>query len=56
MTRSVDAIAEQYVEDVAALDPVQATYAGIAGHDHVAADPITPTAQAILDALTNDAQ
>ena len=34
MTRTVDAIAEQYVEDVAALDPVQATYAGIAGHDH----------------------
>ena len=34
MTRTVDAIAEQYVEDVAALDPLQATYAGIAGHDH----------------------
>ncbi|GAA4701564.1 DUF885 domain-containing protein [Nocardioides conyzicola] len=31
---TVDAIADQYVEDVAALDPITATAAGIAGHDH----------------------
>jgi uncharacterized protein (DUF885 family) len=31
---SIDAIAEEYVERVAALDPYMATYAGIAGHDH----------------------
>ncbi|MGZ4534746.1 MAG: DUF885 domain-containing protein [Nocardioidaceae bacterium] len=32
-TRPVDAIADAYVEDYAALDPVSATYLGIAGHD-----------------------
>ena len=32
--RPVDAIADRYVEEAAALDPVMATYAGIAGHDH----------------------
>jgi hypothetical protein len=31
---SVDAIAEEYVERAAALDPALATHAGIAGHDH----------------------
>jgi uncharacterized protein (DUF885 family) len=31
---SVDAIAEEYVERAAALDPALATRAGIAGHDH----------------------
>ena len=30
---SVDAIADEYVERSAALDPLLATYAGIAGHD-----------------------
>ncbi|MFC6042146.1 DUF885 domain-containing protein [Nocardioides hankookensis] len=33
-TNSVNAVADQHVEDVAALDPVTATAAGIAGHDH----------------------
>src|SRR4051794_6078338 len=32
--RPVDTIADRYVEEAAALDPVMATYAGIAGHDH----------------------
>lgn len=41
---------------VQTLRPLQQITVRIAGHDHVAADPITPTAQAILDALTNDAQ
>jgi uncharacterized protein (DUF885 family) len=31
--RAVDAIAERYVEEAAALDPMMAAYAGIAGHD-----------------------
>src|SRR5262245_65739897 len=32
-TREADAIAEQYVVDAAAADPVLATFAGIAGHE-----------------------
>ena len=31
--RSIDSIAEDYVERAAALDPALATFAGIAGHD-----------------------
>jgi uncharacterized protein (DUF885 family) len=31
--RLVDAVADQYVEDYAGLDPLAATYFGIAGHD-----------------------
>jgi hypothetical protein len=31
--RSIDSIAEDYVQRAAALDPALATYAGIAGHD-----------------------
>ena len=34
MTRLVDARTDQFVEDLAALDPLTATFAGIAGHDH----------------------
>lgn len=34
MTRLVDARTDQFVEDVAALDPLTATYAGIPGHEH----------------------
>ena len=41
---------------VQTLRPIQQITVRIAGHDHVAADPITPTAQAILDALSADAQ
>ncbi len=36
--RPVDAIADAYVDDYAALDPVAATSAGIAGHDHELTD------------------
>ncbi|MFT3874680.1 MAG: DUF885 domain-containing protein [Nocardioides sp.] len=32
--RPVDAIADRFVEESVALDPLEATYAGIAGHDH----------------------
>lgn len=34
MTRRVDARTDQFVEDIAVLDPLTATYAGIPGHDH----------------------
>ena len=33
MTRLVDARTDRFVEDLAALDPLTATYAGIPGHD-----------------------
>jgi uncharacterized protein (DUF885 family) len=36
--RPVDAIADRYVEDYAALDPIAATYFGISGHDHLLTD------------------
>jgi uncharacterized protein (DUF885 family) len=36
--RSVDDIAEEYVERAAAADPVLATFFGIAGHDHELSD------------------
>ena len=35
---SIDDIAAEYVDRVAALDPCYATYAGIAGHDHEPTD------------------
>src|SRR5215213_3023898 len=31
--RTVDALCDRYVEEAAALDPMMAAYAGIAGHD-----------------------
>jgi hypothetical protein len=41
---------------VQTLRPLQQITVRIAGHDHVATDPLTPTAQAILDALGATAQ
>ena len=38
--RTVDAIANRYVEEAAALDPVLATYSGVAGHDHELTGPL----------------
>ena len=35
---SVSAIADRYVDDLCALDPITATYLGIAGHDHELGD------------------
>ncbi len=35
---SVSAIADRYVEDLAALDPIAATFLGIPGHDHELGD------------------
>ena len=39
--RAVDALADHYVEDYAALDPIAATYFGIPGHDDELPD-LTP--------------
>jgi hypothetical protein len=41
---------------VQTLRPLQQITVRIAGHEHVAADPATPTAQAVLDALGISAQ
>lgn len=41
---------------VQTLRPIQQITVRIAGHEHTAADPVSPTAQAILDALAADAQ
>ena len=49
--RPVDAIAEAYVEDYAALDPITATYAGISGHDHELPD-LSPAGFAAREELT----
>lgn len=31
--RTVDRISDQYVEDICRLDPITATFIGVAGHD-----------------------
>lgn len=36
--RTVDALSDTYVSDHAALDPISATYIGVAGHDHEMTD------------------
>ena len=41
---------------VQTLRPLQQITVRIAGHEHTAADPVSPTAQAILDALAAGAQ
>ena len=52
--RPVDAICDRYVEDVAAHDPLMATYAGIAGHDHELPD-LSPAGWDAGDELTRRA-
>ncbi|MBF4768093.1 DUF885 domain-containing protein [Nocardioides agariphilus] len=49
--RTVDAIAERYVEQAAALHPVQATYYGVAGHDDRLPD-LSPDGYDARDGLT----
>ena len=49
--RPVDDISERYVEEYAALDPVTATYLGIAGHDDRLPD-LSPDGFAAREALT----
>ncbi|MGZ4438460.1 MAG: DUF885 domain-containing protein [Nocardioides sp.] len=52
--RPVDAIANRYVEDYAALDPIMATYLGIAGHEDTLTD-FSPDGLAAREALTKKA-
>ncbi|HSE70750.1 MAG TPA: DUF885 domain-containing protein [Nocardioidaceae bacterium] len=53
-SRPVDAIADGYVADYAALDPVAATYLGVAGHEDALTD-LSPDGFAARDALTRRA-
>src|SRR4051812_35234252 len=53
--READEIAERYVVDLAAADPVLATYAGIAGHDHELPD-YTPDGYAARTELLRGAR
>jgi uncharacterized protein (DUF885 family) len=52
--RPVDAIADRYVADYAALDPIMATYLGIAGHEDRLTD-FSPDGYAAREALTRNA-
>ena len=52
--RPVDAIANRYVEDYAALDPIMATYLGIPGHEHTLTD-LSPAGFAAREQLTRTA-
>ena len=52
--RPVDAIANKYVEDYAALDPIMATYLGIAGHESALTD-FSPAGYAARESLTKQA-
>lgn len=52
--RRVDAISETYVEEYAALDPIAATYLGIAGHDDRLTD-LSPDGFAARESLTRNA-
>jgi uncharacterized protein (DUF885 family) len=52
--RPVDAVAEQYVEDFCALDPVTATHLGVPGHEDRLTD-YSPAGFAARDALTREA-
>ncbi|WP_110206301.1 DUF885 domain-containing protein [Nocardioides daejeonensis] len=52
--RQVDRISETYVEEYAALDPVTATYVGIAGHDDRLPD-LSPDGFAAREELTRRA-
>ncbi len=52
--RPVDAIAEQYVADYCALDPITATYLGVKGHDSELPD-LSPAGFAARERVTADA-
>ncbi len=47
--RLIDALADSYVDEIAALDPMLATYAGIPGHDHEMPDLSPPGLAAVND-------
>ena len=50
MTRLVDQLTDQYVTDVAALDPISATAMGVPGHDHELPD-LSPDGFAARESL-----
>ncbi len=52
--RPVDTIADAFVDDYCALDPVTATYLGVPGHDHRLTD-YSPDGYAAREALTRRA-
>jgi len=52
--RRVDAVADRYVADYAALDPISATFLGIAGYDDQLTD-LSPDGFAAREQLTRDA-
>ncbi|GAB7005059.1 DUF885 domain-containing protein [Nocardioides sp. AN3] len=54
MTRPVDARTDQFVEEYAALDPITATFAGIAGHEHELPD-LSPDGFAAREELARTA-
>ncbi len=54
LDRPVDAVADAYVEDYCALDPVAATYLGVPGHEHRLTD-YSPAGFAAREALTRQA-
>jgi uncharacterized protein (DUF885 family) len=54
MTRPVDARTDTFVEEICALDPLTATYAGVPGHDHELPD-LSPDGYAAREELTRRA-
>ena len=52
--RIVDARSEEYVERYCALDPITATYIGVAGHDHELPD-LSPDGFEAREELTRSA-
>ena len=50
-SRPVDAVAERFVDEYAALDPISATYFGLAGYDDVLTD-LSPDGYAARGAMT----
>ncbi len=52
--RPVDAVAEAFVDDYAALDPITATYIGLTGHDHALTD-LSPDGFAAREQAARDA-
>ncbi|MBC7278852.1 DUF885 domain-containing protein [Nocardioides sp.] len=54
MTRDVDARTDRYVEELCALDPLTATYVGVAGHDAELPD-LSPDGMQALDDLNRTA-
>ncbi|QYJ04371.1 DUF885 domain-containing protein [Nocardioides panacisoli] len=54
MTRSIDQRSDRHVTEMAALDPLSATFAGIPGHDHELPD-LSPDGHAAREQLQRDA-